>query len=119
MGPTGLTLVGCITGCYDDFVGRLDEAGLTWTCSCTVCEVKKTLDLKFVLHHGDYIVQSIGTHVEVLRPDITVAHRLLKNSAAGQIGSPAYALFTEAAGARIDHPHGHSGHPAGADCGVS
>ncbi|MCJ7781727.1 MAG: hypothetical protein MUQ27_12975, partial [Acidimicrobiia bacterium] len=34
---------------------------------------------------------------EVLGPDITTAHRLLKNAAAGRIGSPAYALFTEAA----------------------
>jgi hypothetical protein len=75
---------------------------LTWTCTCKACEVKKTSDLKFVLHHGDYIVQSIGTHVEVLGPDITVAHRLLKNPAASQIGSPAYVLFTEVAEAALD-----------------
>ena len=64
--------------------------------------VKHTLDLKFALHHGNFIVQSIGTHVEVLGPDITVAHRLLKNSAASQIGSPAYALITEAAETALD-----------------
>ena len=102
VGPKGSNLVGCITDCYNDFMGRLDEAGLTWTCSCDACEVKQTLDLKFVLHHGSYIVQAIGTHVEVLGPDITVAHRLLKNSAASQIGSPAYVLFTEAAEAALD-----------------
>ena len=102
VGPKGSALVGCITDCYDEFVRRLDEAGLTWTCTCNACEVKKTLDLKFVLHHGTYIVQSIGTHVEVLGPDITAAHRLLKNAAAGQIGSPAYALFTEAAETALD-----------------
>ncbi|MCJ7780087.1 MAG: DUF2652 domain-containing protein [Acidimicrobiia bacterium] len=102
VGPKGSALVGCITDCYGDFMRRLDEAGLTWTCSCNACEVKKSLDLKFVLHHGTYIVQSIGTHVEVLGPDITAAHRLLKNAAAGRIGSPAYALFTEAAEAALD-----------------
>jgi len=101
-GPKGPNLIGCITDCYDEFVSRLDEAGLTWTCTCNVCEVKNSLDLKFVLHHGSYVVQSIGTHVEVLGPDITVAHRLLKNSAASQVGSPAYALFTEAAEAALD-----------------
>jgi hypothetical protein len=102
VGPKGLDLIGCITDCYNEFTGRLDEAGLTWTCTCNACEVKKTLDLKFVLHHGDYIVQSIGTHIEVLGPDITVAHRLLKNTAASKIGSPAYALFTEAAEMALD-----------------
>jgi hypothetical protein len=100
--PKGSGLVGCITQCYDEFVTRVDEAGLTWTCTCNACEVKNTLDLKFVLHHGSYIVQSIGTHVEVLGPDITVAHRLLKNTAISQVGAPAYALFTEVTEAALD-----------------
>jgi hypothetical protein len=102
VGPTGSTLVGCITDCYNGFTARLDEAGLTWTCTCNACKVKNTLDLKFVVHHGNYIVQSIGTYVEVLGPDITDAHRLLKNTAAGRVGSPAYALFTEAAEQALD-----------------
>jgi hypothetical protein len=102
VGPTGSALIGCLTVCYDDFMARLDEAGLTWTCSCNACKVKNTLDLKFVVHHGNYIVQSIGPHVEVLGPDITAAHRLLKSAAAGRIGSPAYVLFTEAAEAELD-----------------
>jgi hypothetical protein len=100
--PKGSELISCITECYDEFVSRLDEAGLTWTCTCNACEVKNTLDLKFVLHHGSYIVQSIGTHVEVLGPDITVAHRLLKNTAVAQLGAPAYALFTEATEKALD-----------------
>jgi class 3 adenylate cyclase len=100
--PKGPDLVGCISDCYDEFVSRVDEAGLTWTCSCDACEVKNTLDLKFVLHHGSYIVQAIGTHVEVLGPDITVAHRLLKNTAVSRVGAPAYALFTEATEAALD-----------------
>lgn len=54
--PKGPTLMGYITECYREFTARLDEAGLTWTCSCDACEVKKSLDLKFVLHHGRYIV---------------------------------------------------------------
>jgi hypothetical protein len=100
--PKGSGLVGCITQCYAEFVNRVDEAGLTWTCTCNACEVKNTLDLKFVLHHGSYIVQSIGTHVEVFGPDITVAHRLLKNTAVSQLGAPAYALFTEVTEAALD-----------------
>ena len=92
--PTGNDLVSCITDCYAEFTSRLDETGLTWTCTCNVCEVKNTLDLKFVVHHGSYIVQAIGTHVEVLGPDITVAHRLVKNTAVSKVGTPARVLFS-------------------------
>jgi len=100
--PKGADLISCITDCHDEFMTRLDEAGLTWTCTCNACQLKNTLDLKFVVHHGSYIVQSIGHHVEVLGPDITIAHRLLKNAAAGRTGSAAYALFTEVAETALD-----------------
>jgi class 3 adenylate cyclase len=102
--PKGPDLLACITGCYDEFVSRVDEAGLTWTCTCDACMVVETLDLKFVLHHGTYIVQAIGTQVEILGPDVTVAHRLMKNSAASNVGSPAYLLVTEAAEEALDLP---------------
>lgn len=55
------------------------------------------LDLKFGLHHGNYIVQAIGTDLEVLGPEVTVAHRLMKNAAASNLGSSAYVLITDAA----------------------
>jgi class 3 adenylate cyclase len=100
--PTGPDLVACITDCYDEFASRVGEAGLTWTCSCNACSVMNTLDLKFVLHHGTYIVQAIGDHVEVLGPDVTVAHRLMKNSAADNVGSAAYLLATEGAEEALD-----------------
>ena len=100
--PKGSDLLACITGCYDEFVSRIDEAALTWTCTCNACMVMNSLDLKFILHHGDYIVQAIGTHVEVLGPDVTVAHRLMKNAAASNVGSSAYLLITEAAEEALD-----------------
>ena len=100
--PKGPDLLACITDCYDDFAGQVGEAGLTWTCTCNACTVMNTLDLKFVLHHGSYIVQAIGEHMEVLGPDVTVAHRLLKNAAAGNVGSTAYLLVTESAEEALD-----------------
>jgi class 3 adenylate cyclase len=102
--PTGDDLVACIVGCYEEFRRRRQQAGLTWTCTCTACAVKDSLDLKFVLHLGAFIVQSIGVHTDVLGPDVTVAHRLMKNSAATRLGSSAYALFTEeaVAGFKLD-----------------
>lgn len=100
--PKGPDLLACITDCYDEFSSQVAEAGLTWTCTCNACTVLNTLDLKFVLHHGNYIVQAIGEHVEVLGPDVTVAHRLMKNTAAGNVGSAAYLLITERAEDALD-----------------
>ncbi len=100
--PEGSDLLALIIACYDEFASRIDEAGLTWTCTCNACSVMQSLDLKFVLHYGDYIVQAIGPHVEVLGPDVTVAHRLMKNAAAGKVGSPAYLLITESAEGALD-----------------
>jgi hypothetical protein len=95
--PRGRAMFDCVLGCYRDFGTRLTEAGLVWTCTCEACARKDMLDLKFVVHHGDYYVQAIGDRIEVLSPAVTVAHRLLKNTAAARIGSAAYSLFTEPA----------------------
>jgi class 3 adenylate cyclase len=95
--PRGAAMLDCVMACYRDFVARRDEEGVTWTtCTCGACSRRGTLELKFVVHHGEFFVQPVGTHVDVLGPDVIVAHRLLKNGAADLVGSSAYGLFTEA-----------------------
>lgn len=84
-----------IRKCYQDFVDRRSAAGLIWTCTCNACSRKETLDLKFVVHHGEYFVQTVGGQIEVVGPDVNIAHRLLKNAAAELVGSLGYSLFTE------------------------
>jgi class 3 adenylate cyclase len=100
----GAAMVECIRRCYQNFKTRLDEAGAVWTCGCGACGRKGTLDLKFVIHHGEYFVQALASHVDVVGPDVIIAHRLLKNSAAGVIGSTAYGLFTDPAANALDLP---------------
>jgi len=51
-----------------------------------------------------FIVQSIAGHPELLGPDVTAAHLLLKNRVAERIGRSAYALFTEPAAAHLEVP---------------
>lgn len=75
-----------------------------WTCRCTACSRVGGLDLKFVLHAGIYVVQSIAGSRELVGPEVVMAHRLLKNRAAELIGHPAYALITEAAASRLAVP---------------
>lgn len=95
--PRAEEMLECIRHCYQDFVERLAEAGVVWTCTCTACSGMTRLDLKFVIHHGEYIVQAVGPRIELLGPDVNIVHRLLKNDAVVEVGATAYALFTEAA----------------------
>ena len=73
-------------------------------CECAACRSLDGLELKFVVHHGEYVVQSVAGHPELFGPDVTVAHLLLKNPVAELIGRAAYALVTERAAAELDRP---------------
>lgn len=95
--PRGAAVLGCMRGCYTAFRERLAEAGTQWTCTCTACARIGNLDLKFVLHHGDYVVQQIAGREELLGPDVNIVHRLLKNHARELIGPRPYALLSDAA----------------------
>ena len=98
----GEAVLGCLRGCYASFRDRLDAAGSQWACTCTACARISELDLKFVLHHGDHVAQSIAGREELLGPDVNVVHRLLKNHARDLVGPVPYALVTDAA-ARAMH----------------
>jgi Protein of unknown function (DUF2652) len=102
--PRGAALLACMSACYQGFRERLASAEQVWTCRCDACARAGGLDLKFVLHAGSYVIQSIGGNRELVGPEVVMAHRLLKNHAAELVGSPAYALITEAAATSLDVP---------------
>lgn len=102
--PRGEELLGCLTACYQAFRSRLDEARALMLCDCDACRSIDGLDLKFVLHHGEYVVQPVAGHPELLGPDVTISHLLLKNHVADLIGRSAYALVTERAAAELAVP---------------
>jgi hypothetical protein len=95
-----------LTGCYDAYRARLDEARQVMACSCDACRSIGGLELKFVVHHGSYIVQSIAGHQELLGPEVTISHLLLKNHVADLLGlgRSAYALVTESAAVYLELP---------------
>lgn len=102
--PRGTSLLECLQTCYTAFRVRVaDTRDLMW-CSCNACSTLNGLDLKFVLHHGDYVALSIAGHDELLGPDVTMAHRLMKNRAAAAVNARAYALLTEAAVRHFEAP---------------
>ena len=104
----GDSVLACLAACYDAYRSRLEAARDLMTCSCDACSSIGGLDLKFVLHHGEYILQPIAGHQELLGPDVTVAHLLMKNHVTDHIGRSAYALFTESAAEHLEVPLEHA-----------
>lgn len=102
--PRGDGFLACLQDCYADFQNRLASAGEIWSCRCDACARISTLDLKFIVHAGPFIIQSIAGREEVVRSEVVLAHRLLKSGAADVVGRPAYALITEPAARLVDLP---------------
>jgi hypothetical protein len=93
-GPVAMTR---LSACYRAFRAQVAEAGDLWSCRCDACIRVGSLDLKFVLHAGSFVIQAIGGNRELAGPDVVLVHRLLKNRAAEVLGTRAYALVTRAA----------------------
>jgi hypothetical protein len=102
--PHGEALLALIDACHGAFRDRLGRVHEIWTCRCDACARVDTLDLKFVLHAGPFVVQSIAGRTELVGPEVVMAHRLLKSGARAVIGHGAYALITDAAVRRFDVP---------------
>ena len=102
--PRGDALLDCIDACYAEFQRRLGQAHEIWTCRCGACMRIDQLDLKFIVHAGPYVIQSIAGAAELVGPEVVMAHRLLKNDAVATLGTGAYALLTASAADRFDVP---------------
>jgi hypothetical protein len=82
--------------CYFGFRRRLRGIEHSTSCSCNACAKAPALDLKFVVHHGEFI-RRVGRHGEELTGhDVILVHRLLKNTAAEVFGVHGYALCSDA-----------------------
>jgi uncharacterized protein YndB with AHSA1/START domain len=81
------TLLDAIEECYFAFRSRLEGVSHSTTCSCAACGKAQQLDLKFVIHAGEWIRRG----EELTGADVIVAHRLLKNG----VALSGYALVTE------------------------
>ena len=64
------------------------------TCPCKACQALPTLDLKFMVHHGEYLIQQVAGARHLLGTDVNLIHRLAKNHVVQSTGWKGYALFT-------------------------
>jgi hypothetical protein len=71
------------------------------TCPCRACRALPTLDLKFILHHGEFLMQKVANVEHLLGTDVNLLHRLSKNHVSEATGWKGYALFTDPVLARL------------------
>jgi Protein of unknown function (DUF2652) len=82
---------------YCKFAAALGRICRNTTCPCWACRRAGDLDLKFVLHAGEYAEQSIAGRTEFTGTAVIVAHRLMKNRIREATGYGAYVFVTDAA----------------------
>jgi len=90
-------LLEALENLYFVFADTLRQMVLNTTCTCRACQNMPNLDLKMVIHYGEYAVQKLGDREELLGADVIVPHRMLKNHVIEETGVQSYALFSEAA----------------------
>jgi len=95
--PGGESLLELIENTYLAFRRQRETSWKNTTCTCNACQSIPTLDLKFFVHHGDYIVQEVSGIRELVGSDVNLIHRLMKNHVTENTGWNAYILFTRQA----------------------
>ncbi len=94
-------LLELIAETYQAFRNKAEELCRTSTCPCKACRAIPSLDLKFMVHHGDFIIQQVAGIRDLLGTDVNLIHRLLKNHVSESTGWRGYALLTDQALGRI------------------
>src|SRR5688500_8901747 len=89
------TLLELFDSTYLAFRDRVEGIRRRTLCQCNACRPIPTLDLKFILHFGAYLLQNVSGITEPVGSAVNLAHRLLKTHLGEVTGWKDYALFTE------------------------
>ena len=92
----GSLLQDAIESAYFTFRKRLRNIDQGTSCECKACHGMQHLDLKFVVHHGEFVRQQMAGREELAGRDVILVHRLLKNALKQRFGDRAYVLFSDA-----------------------
>ncbi|CAB1064875.1 hypothetical protein D1BOALGB6SA_9672 [Olavius sp. associated proteobacterium Delta 1] len=71
------------------------------TCPCRACQSIDELDLKFVIHFGEFALRDVAGKRAPIGSSVNVAHRLVKNHTPDATGWRAYVLISEQALAQM------------------
>ena len=91
----GETILELVESTYVAFRDRQTSIRRSTTCTCRACQNIPSLDLKFIVHHGDYIIQQVRGIREMVGSDVNLIHRLSKNHVTEATGWRAYLMITE------------------------
>jgi hypothetical protein len=81
---------------YVEFKGNLTEISNHITCNCAACRDVTALDLKFIVHFGEYILSSVQEQPMLYGLDPTfVRNRSWKEAVYASVGWRGYVLFTK------------------------
>ncbi len=105
------TILDGVEDIYCRFAAALERIRRNTTCPCQACRKAGDLNLKFVLHHGEYAEQTIAGRQELVGAAVIVVHRLMKNRVRETTGVQAYLYVTEAAVAALDAGKVFAGKP--------
>ena len=92
----GSLLQDSIEQAYFAFRRRLRNIKEANSCECRACAGMQSLDVKFVVHYGEFIRQKMSGREELAGRDVILVHRLLKNDVVEKFGRRAYTLYSDA-----------------------
>ena len=93
----GGDVLGKIGSTYSSYHARIEEQHRTQSDGCSACVLLPSLELKFIVHAGTFVVQQLPTRTHLAGPAVNLAHRLLKNRVTDDTGLRGYALLTDPA----------------------
>lgn len=94
--PDASTVFDTIAATYRTFRNRVTSIARATSCQCNACTLIPSLDLKCVLHHGNYVRRVVAGSEELTGVDVIVVHRALKNGIGDALGVKAYSFLTDA-----------------------
>ena len=84
-----------VESAYFAFQKRLRDITHSTTCECNACVRIPSLDLKFFVHDGEFVVRKIARSEELTGSDVILLHRLAKGTSGATVGTSAYAVYTK------------------------
>lgn len=91
------TLLPLLVDTYHEFRALAQTIDPCTGCACNACDSGKDLQLKYVVHAGEFVEQSVAGLVQLFGHDVNLALRLLKN----RIPAKHYIFVTDAAAALV------------------
>ena len=98
------TLVEELETMYIVFRRALGQMVLNTTCTCNACANLSALDLKIIVHHGDFAIREMAGNQELIGRNVNLVFRLAKNRIKEVLGFGAYIAYTSHAVEALELP---------------